>query len=159
MRLIHALPLALVVAGCDASAPEPVAEQQTAAPVGNGIVVADAWVRLPPVAGRPGAGYFTIRSGAATRIESVTSPKVERIELHESSMEGNVMRMGPLEDRSVPAGAELRFAPGGNHAMLFGIADDVAPGGTIPLTFTFEGGQQVSVEARTEAAGGGAPAH
>ena len=47
------------------------------------ISVADARVRLPVVPGRPGAAYFTLSAmGTAVTLERVTSPQVERIELH-----------------------------------------------------------------------------
>lgn len=142
---LAALLLPLTLVACNAPAPE-------------GASVEDAWVRLPAVAGRPGAAYFTVRAGAqATRLDSVGSSQIEKVELHDNSMEGGVMRMGPLEDRDIAAGAELVFAPGGRHAMLFGMAEEIAPGDSVPLYFRFSGDEEVAVEATVVAAGDPAP--
>jgi copper(I)-binding protein len=113
----------------------------------EGITVTDASVRLPAVSGRPGVAYFTIRAGSAATIEGVSSPLIERVELHDSRMDGNVMRMGPLQDRSIPAGGELRFEQGGRHAMLFGIDPTLKAGDRLPMTFNFGQATAVTVEA------------
>ncbi len=109
--------------------------------------VADAWVRLPAVPGHPAAAYFTVRGGASeARLARVSSPQVERIELH-----GPGMR--PLGPQTVPAGGELVFAPGGRHAMLFDIDPSVRVGGRVRLTFSFEAEPPVTVEAEVRGAG------
>lgn len=135
--------LTLSLAGCDRPATgEPVVE------------VEEAWVRLPAVPGRPAAGYFTLRAyNADIRLVRVQSGDAERVELHDTRMEDGVMRMVPLDDAVIPQGRELSFEPGGAHAMLFGVADGVRPGGRIALTFTFEGAPPVDVQAEVRAAG------
>jgi len=142
------LPVALMALSLLAACGAP---QEARAPV----AVEDAWVRLPAVVGRPGSAYFTLRAGdAPMRIVAVTSPQVERIELHETSHEGGVMRMGPLSDRDLPAGSATAFEPGGRHAMLFGIDPAVEPGGSIRLTFRFDPEHEVTAEAEVRAPGG-----
>lgn len=129
-------------------------------PGAQDVSVDDAWVRLPPVAGRPAAGYFTLHGGAkADRLVAVTSAKAGRVELHESGMAGGMMTMRAIDGADVPAGGEVKFAPGGNHAMLFDVAADVRPGGTIPLSFRFASGKTLEVAARAQAAGDAAPGH
>jgi len=116
--------------------------------------VANAKIRLPAVAGRPGAGYFTISGGARDdRLTRIDSAAVGKIEFHEMAMEGGMMRMRPLADVAVPKRTEIMFAPGGNHAMLFDIDKRITPGTGIPLLFTFASGTKVEVEAKTVAAG------
>jgi copper(I)-binding protein len=125
----------IALAGCNAPAPD-------------GVAVEGATINLPAVSGRPGAGYFTVTAGKKpARLVSVTSPRIQRIELHDSGMVGAVMRMGPLRDTNIPAGGTLKLEPGGKHAMLFGIDPVVKPGDHIPLTFTFEPAPPVTVEA------------
>lgn len=124
------------------------------APKAPEVAVSEAWVRLPAVAGRPGAAYFTLTSnGAPTKLVSVTSPDVERIELHDSMSEGGMMKMAPLTDTAFPADGKMEFAPGGKHAMLFGIDPKIQPGGKIRLTFTFDPAPAVTAEAEARAAG------
>jgi copper(I)-binding protein len=119
-----------------------------------------AWVRLPAVAGNPGAGYLTIHGGPQPeRLLAVESPAAGSTELHES------MKMGPdgmtgmqrLDGLDVPANGEIRFAPGGNHVMMFGLGATLKAGDTIPLSVRFEKGLPLTVEAKVVGAGDAAP--
>ncbi|WP_181160134.1 copper chaperone PCu(A)C [Sandaracinobacter neustonicus] len=126
--------------------------------------VQDAWVRLPAVSGRPAGGYFLIHGTAkADALTGVSSPKAERIELHSMTNEGGVMKMRAEPSFAVPAKGVLQFAPGGSHLMIFGLAPDVKPGAAIPLTFSFQSGAKVTLNAEARAANApvkaDAPAH
>lgn len=139
MRIIASALLLAALAGCGSGG-------QPAASAERRVEVSDASLRLPPVPGRPAAAYFTLRANAPARIVAVTSPKAERIELHDMSMEGGVMRMGRLQDLTLPAGAAVAFQPGSKHAMVFGVDAAVKAGETIPLTFDFDGAPNVTVD-------------
>ncbi|HEY0627185.1 MAG TPA: copper chaperone PCu(A)C [Allosphingosinicella sp.] len=143
MRLLLAATAALSLAACDHQPPEPKVE------------VEGAVVQLPAVPGRPGAAYFTLRTNNdPTKLVSVTSPRVERIELHETVEEGGVSRMRPLQSGTFE-GKEMKFEAGGKHAMLFGVDPALRAGDRIPLTFNLEPMQPVTVEAEVRAFGGG----
>ncbi|HEY0446522.1 MAG TPA: copper chaperone PCu(A)C [Allosphingosinicella sp.] len=142
MRIILGTALLLALSGCEARPTEPQ------------VTVEQAWVQLPVLAGRPGAAYFTlVATNQPTKLVSVTSPRIERIELHESVMAGGAMRMGPLRDPGFGDGGRLEFAPGGKHAMLFGIDPALKAGDRIPLTFTFEPAPPVTTQAEVRAFG------
>lgn len=113
--------------------------------------VTGAWVQLSPVAGRPAAGYFTLRGGAVDdRLVAVTSPRASRAELHTSAMANGMMHMGSMASVAVPAHQAVAFAPGGSHVMLY----DAKPAGTtLPLVLTFASGAAVRIDAETRAAG------
>lgn len=114
--------------------------------------VMDAWVRLPAAAGRPAGGYFLAHgTAAADALVGVTSPKAERIELHSMVNEGGVMKMRAEPSFALPARGELKFAPGGSHLMLFGLSAGVKPGHRIPLTFSFQSGAKVTIDAEARA--------
>jgi copper(I)-binding protein len=150
-RLVWIVAPALAAALCVGACDRPSAPME--------VKVEEPWVRLPAAAGQPGAAYFTLRSSARpTALVAVGSPRVERIELHETRMEGNVARMAPVANIGFPQDGVLTFAPGGKHAMLFGIDPSVKPGDRIPLTFTFEPQQQVTAEAEVRGPGGAAHA-
>jgi copper(I)-binding protein len=120
-----------------------------------------AWVRLPAVAGNPGAGYLTIHGGPQPeRLLAVESPAAGSTELHES------MKMGPgggmtgmqrLDRLDVPVNGMVTFAPNGNHVMMFGLSPSLKPGGTIPLSLRFEKGPPLTIEAKVVGAGDAAP--
>lgn len=119
----------------------------------DGVTVEDAWVRLPVVAGRPGAAYFTLRNGGpATTLEGVASAKVGRIELHESMGDGGVMRMSALPTVELPAGATVTFEPSGKHAMLFDVDPAVKPGDRMTLRFSVRPNITIDAEAEVRAA-------
>ncbi len=131
---------ALFVAACT---------QQPASPQ---VTVEGARITLPAVQGRPGAAYFTLTAASAPeRLAAVTSPRVQRVELHESMAAG----MGPLKDSSFPGDGRLSFEPGGKHAMLFGLDSALKVGDRLPLTFTFARAPAVTVDAEVQGPGGG----
>lgn len=114
----------------------------------------DAYVRLPAVAGRPGAAYLTIQGGAEpTTLLSISSPAAIRSELHEMKQAGGMMTMDAVKDVAVPAGQKVELKPGGIHVMLYDIAPTLKPGGTVPLKLSFANGKTVEVAAKVKAAG------
>jgi hypothetical protein len=143
MRLLVGLALAAVgVSGCNRTPPEP------------RVSVEDAVVTLPAVPGRPGAAYFTLRTNhSPTTLVNVTSPLVQRIELHQSKDGGGMGKITSPEDLSFSGNGRLEFEPGGKHAMLFGINKSVEVGGTIPLTFTVDPAPAITVEAEVRGPG------
>jgi hypothetical protein len=143
MRLISTTAALLALAGCNQGPPPEPAVQ-----------VEDAMVMLPPVPGRPGAAYFTLRTNNdPTKIVSVTSPKVGRIELHETREEKGISKMRPIADLTFPQSGVMEFKPGGRHAMLFGLDRALKAGDKVPLTFAFEPAPPVTVQAEVHAAG------
>ena len=119
------------------------------------VNVTDAVVRLPAVQGNPGAAYFTLRANhTPMRLLGVSSPQIQRIELHESEMVGGRMRMNPMEDTSFTAEGVKVFEEGGPHAMLFGINPAVQAGGTVRITFDFDNAPDVTMDVPVETAGG-----
>jgi copper(I)-binding protein len=120
--------------------------------------VEDAWVRLPAAAGRPAAGYFVLRGGAAPeRLATIESPQSERAELHQGGMMDGMMTMRPMNGVDLPADGRAKFAPGGDHVMLFGIDPAVRPGSTMTLRFRFQSGATREAAARVIAVGDPAP--
>jgi copper(I)-binding protein len=134
--------LTLLLAGCGERKPD-------------GISVSKAWVRLPAVKGGAGAAYFTIEGGAeGTRLTGVSSPLAVRIELHESMEHGGMSAMRALKAVEFDYRRRIEFAPGGKHAMLFGIGKAVKPGTSIPLTFAFDTAPPVTIDAEVRDAAG-----
>ena len=126
------------------------------------MTVSNAWVQLPVVKGRPGAAYFTLASNNdPTKLVRVTSPRIERIELHGTVTEGGLSRMKALPPDALvfPDGLEMSFAPAGRHAMLLGIDPALKPGDRVTLTFFLEPMGPVSAQAEVRAWGESHGAH
>ena len=135
------LPVLLLMASCAPQESEP---------------VTDASVRLPAVKGNPGAAYFTLHGGKAGRtLVSVASPDAGRAEMHDMTMKDGMMMMTPITSVAIPKDAEVQFAPGGKHVMLFDLKAGLKAGDTIALSFTFKDGQTSQITATAEAPGGG----
>lgn len=121
--------------------------------------VTQAWVKLPAVAGQPAAAYFTIHGGGSDdKLIKIETALARRTDMHES-MTGmhNMASMAPIDHIDVPAGATVSFAPGGNHAMIYDLDKIVVPGTAVPLRFGFASGKTAEAEAKSVAAGEGAP--
>ncbi|WP_336965147.1 copper chaperone PCu(A)C [Sphingobium aquiterrae] len=139
---ILALPLALSACGD----PQP-------------LYVDQAWVRLSPNPGNPSAGYFTVHGGPqAVQLRGVITDRAQRIEMHESMKHDGMMVMQPIESVDIAAKAEVTFAPGGKHIMLWGVNPTAVQQGTMPLTFLFSNGDRIIVDAVIRKPSDGAPA-
>jgi len=92
------------------------------------------------VGGTSSAVYLQVRNPGprADRLIGGESPSASRVEIHESRMEGDVMRMRRVEGLLVPGGGEVDLMPGGLHLMLLGLRESLIPGDTLSLTLDFE---------------------
>lgn len=116
-----------------------------------------AYVRLSPNKGSPAAGYFVAHGGdAGAQIRGVLTDYALRIEMHESVMEGGVMKMKPVSSVDVPAKGTLAFAPGGKHLMLWGVNDTAISRGKLTLTFLMANGDRLLVDAIVQKPGSAA---
>jgi copper(I)-binding protein len=128
------------------------------------IRVSGAWVRAT-MPGQPVSGaYMQLQSDADARLVGVSSPAVPRVEVHEMSMDGGVMRMREVKAIDLPKGKAVSLEPGGYHIMLMNLKKPIAAGDVIPLTLIVEsGGKQQKVEVKAVARpmnmGGGAMQH
>jgi len=131
----------------------------------GGIVVDQAYARATAPKAPTGAAYVSVANTGAggDRLVGAASPRASTVELHTMSMEGDIMRMRPIEGVDLPPGGRLAMQPGGGvHIMLIGLTAPLKPGDRFPLTLEFAkaGKLEVSVEVRALGAGspaGGAP--
>jgi uncharacterized protein YcnI/copper(I)-binding protein len=106
--------------------------------------------------GRSGAVYLVIENHGDSddRLVTVSSPIAARAEVHEMTVENDVMRMAAVEGGLVvPAHGTVTLAPGGQHVMLMGLAGPLQHGTTFPLTLGFERAGEVTVTVPVLAAG------
>ncbi len=125
------------------------------------LQIGHPWTRATARAGATAGAFMTIRNKGRTadRLLGVESGAADRLEIHESRMENNVMQMRPVQAIEIPAGGEVRLAPGGLHVMLFGTKQQFQQGQTIPVTLRFERAGRVLVELAVEAPGANPMGH
>ena len=110
--------------------------------------VEDAWVRAT-VAGQPATGAFMhITSTTDSKLVGVSSPVAKMVQIHQSSMNNDVMSMRQVDSVELPAGKTVVFDANGYHVMFMGLAAQVKEGDKVPLTLTVQDakGVQESVE-------------
>jgi copper(I)-binding protein len=93
--------------------------------------------------GQTGTGAIFMRlvntGGEADRLTSARSDVAEVVEIHETRMEGEVMKMQHLPDGiELPAGGQVELKPGGYHIMLIGLKRDLKEGDQVRLELEFE---------------------
>jgi copper(I)-binding protein len=89
--------------------------------------------------------------GEADRLVGVASDAARAVELHATMVDTQgVASMRPVQGVDLPPGGAARFAPGGLHVMLIGLAEPLVEGETFPLTLTFARSGSVTVEVAVE---------
>lgn len=88
------------------------------------------------------------RGAQADRLLSAQADVCQTVELHETVMQGDVMKMQPVANGiEVPANGSVELKPGGLHVMLIGLTRDLNPGDKFPVTLQFEKAGTITVQA------------
>lgn len=123
-RIAHGLLAGLGVCATTASA-------QTA--------VKEPWVRGTVAQQRATGAFMQLTSAQGGKLISVQSPVAGVVEIHEMSMDGNVMKMRSITSLELPAGKAVELKPGGYHVMLLDLKRQIKEGDTVALTLVVEG--------------------
>lgn len=124
------------------------------------LVIDHPWARPSFGASPNGAAYMSVTNtgSAAERLVGISGDVAERIELHATTMDGDVMRMRPVSGGvDIPPGETVRFAPGAMHVMLMGLKMPLKEGEAFPLRLSFAPGGDVEVSVHVETQGGSQP--
>jgi copper(I)-binding protein len=106
------------------------------------------WAR-PAAMGGNTAIYFTVVNAgkAPNTLVKASSNVAKMVALHQTSMEGGVMRMTHVPHIKVPAEGRTELKPGGLHVMVMGLKRDLKPGDMVKVTLQFEHGGEMTVAA------------
>ena len=105
------------------------------------------WARATPPSAKLAAGYLTVvNAGAADRLLGASSPAAERVEMHVTLKDGDILRMRQVKDFEVPANGRLELKPAGGHLMFVGIKWPFRDGEKVPVTLRFERAGELKVE-------------
>lgn len=111
--------------------------------------VEGAWVRAAPPGVDMLAGYMVIHNDGTTPLQlaSASSDAFAMVELHRTTTAGGMSSMHPAGMQTIPAGGELRIAPGGLHWMLMSPRRALKIGDGVNFTLHFTGAGAVTVHA------------
>lgn len=95
------------------------------------------------------------------RLVGVSTPASAVAEVHEMTMEGDIMRMRAIDALDLPAGQTVELRPGGYHLMFMQLTAPLQEGSNIAVTLQFQDAQgqpselqlQVPVKRLTQPAG------
>jgi copper(I)-binding protein len=124
------------------------------------LEIRQPWARATPSTAQAGGGFLVVTNTGATadRLIAAKSPAADKVEVHEMKMDGNVMRMRPVENGIViPPGGSVELKPGGLHVMFMGLKGPFAKDTKVPLTLVFEKAGSVDIELPVEATGATGP--
>ncbi|HWS40318.1 MAG TPA: copper chaperone PCu(A)C [Arenimonas sp.] len=112
------------------------------------LQVSNAWIRATPPNATVAGGFMSIKNvGAEDRLLSVTSTAAKSVEIHEMSMQGDVMQMRQLTDGLViPANINITLKPGGIHLMFITPKYVLSEGQKITATLLFAKAGKQKVE-------------
>jgi periplasmic copper chaperone A len=112
------------------------------------LTIEKPWARATPKGADVGAAYVEIRN-AGGDADKLTGGAADfaNVEIHEMSMQGNVMQMRELKDGlTIPAHGDVKLTPGGYHLMLTGLKHPLVKGESAKVTLTFERAGAVTIE-------------
>lgn len=103
------------------------------------LVLHHAWSRANPAGAKSGAIYVEIENtgDTADQLLSVSTDIAAMAEVHQMSMDNDIMTMAPAGPLDIPPHAKVKLAPHGLHIMLMGLKKRFAEGDTFPVTLTF----------------------
>ena len=159
LALPAALTALLLAAGCGAASTGSAAAAggagavSTAASSGSGeVTVTDPWVRATKGIADPTMttvfGEFTNHTGHDLTIVSATNTLTSRTELHQMTMNGDVMVMGTAAAGiRIPANSSASLDPNSAHIMIMGLKSPIQPGDEVTVTAKLDDGSTVMFQA------------
>lgn len=124
------------------------------------IHISQPWSRATPKGATSGAGYMTLTNNGAApeRVSCVSDDASAQCQIHSMTMEGEVMKMRPVEGGlEIKPGESIMLKPGGNHMMFLSLKHPLEQGGTVKATLKFEHAGMIEVEYPVLAIGAPAP--
>ncbi len=119
------------------------------------------WSRATPGGAKVGGGYLRITNTgtAPDRLIGGSFALAGKVEVHEMRLEGDVMRMKPVEGGlEIRPGATVELKPGGFHLMFVDLKEPLKEGQTVKGTLLFEKAGAVEVDYAVRGIGASAPA-
>ncbi len=115
--------------------------------VSGDLHIEGAWAR-PSIPDSPGAVYLVI-TNEGNKPDRLTGVQTEiaTAEIHESRLDGDVMKMVPLpEGIEIPGNSKIEIRPGGYHIMLVGLKRELKPGDEFEIILTFKNNAPATIE-------------
>ena len=110
----------------------------------------DPWIREAPPNAKVLAAYMVIENhtNKSFTITGVSSVVFEKIEIHQSSVIDDMMRMEKKPALTIKAKQKVLLEPGGIHLMLFNPRKALRQGDTAEIIFQLKNGNELKTNAK-----------
>jgi periplasmic copper chaperone A len=110
-----------------------------------GIKVEDPWVRVTFGQNRATAGYMALidQTGKGNTLVGLEMADGAKAEIHETVMDGDIVKMRRVQSLPVPAGGRAELTPMGGHIMIMGLKGPLKVGETLPMKLKFADGSEM----------------
>ena len=125
------------------------------------LEIGHPWTRETPAGAKVAGGYLSVTNNGkeADRLIGGSLDASGRLEVHEMKMEGDVMKMRPLNDGvEIKPGETIKLAPGGMHLMFLDLKRPFKKDEMIKGQLQFERAGKVDVEFKVDSVGATGPA-
>jgi len=102
------------------------------------VEITDAWVRATVQGQKATGAFMNLTAKKATRLVGIKTDAAAVAEVHEMTMDKDVMRMRPIPVLDLPAGQTVALKPGGYHVMLMNLKEPLPVDSHVQLTLLFE---------------------
>jgi len=102
------------------------------------VEITGAWVRATVQGQKSTGAFMSLTAKKATRLVGIKTDAAAVAEVHEMTMDKDVMRMRPIPALDLPAGQTVVLKPGGYHVMLMNLKEPLPVDSHVQLTLLFE---------------------
>jgi periplasmic copper chaperone A len=117
------------------------------------VTVSEPWVRASVPQQKATGVFMKLTSKDGGKLVAAKSTAAAVVEIHEMTMDNNVMKMRALPSLALPAGKAVELRPGSYHVMLIDLKAQIKDGDTVPVTLTVESadGKRSDIEVKAVA--------
>lgn len=112
------------------------------------LMISHPYIRETPPKAPVAGGFMQIKNMGAhsDRLIGGTASFARKVEIHDMSMENNIMKMFQIENGlEIPAGETVTLKPGSLHVMFMKLQHQMKQGESYPVTLQFEKAGSVDV--------------
>ena len=117
----------------------------------DSVNIQDAWVRGTVATQKTSGAYMRITAAEDLRLIGANSSVAEVTEVHEMTVDNDVMKMRRIESLDISAGGTVEFKPQGHHIMLMGLKQPLVEGESVALTISFQRADGTTFERQVDA--------
>ncbi|MGI9402356.1 MAG: copper chaperone PCu(A)C [Rhizobiaceae bacterium] len=120
------------------------------------LMIEQAWIRAAPSGAPVAGGYLKItnKGQSADKLVSVSAEFAGMSEVHEMAMEGDVMKMRPIDGLPIGPGETVELKPGGFHLMFMKPNTEIKDGDSHMVVLVFENAGSLELEMPVKKAAG-----